>query len=249
MTPFSARLTLLGFLALVGAFAANALFLQEPLDRDARVTGSVAQSGQDSAARPAATKEQAAEAAPKGDLQTIARQARDAEAESRPSAAKRPAAPPPPEVVRAIQRELAFRNYAIDRRDGELDQATRLAILNYQYDTGLPLTGQPSEELLKHILFGPFQSAPDVARVRRLENDRDLVANVQRILSGLGFGNLSDSGRLGPDTREALREFAAFRDLPLDARLSPRLLLELADVTDAPLRPGSVNQSQNFSQP
>ncbi len=252
MTPFSARLTFFGFLCLAGAIATNALYFQEPLDGNPRITGSVAQKGeQRTAVRPAETgQDKPSEAAPKGNLQPIApvadRQRPDLEHEQHerlPSARTTPANErqmPPEEVIRAIQRELAYRSYLVNRRDGKLDTSTRLAILNYQYDAGMTLTGRPSESVLKNILFGPFQAASESRRIARLEADRALVARVQRILSQLGFGNLPESGRVGAETRQSLREFAAFRDLPEDGRLSPRLLLELADVTDEPLAGGSV---------
>ncbi|RIA55310.1 peptidoglycan-binding domain-containing protein [Dichotomicrobium thermohalophilum] len=252
MTPFSARLTFFGFVCLAGAIATNALYFQEPLERDSQITGSVSEGREQqlSARTPQSASEEPAQAAPKGDLQPIAG-SKDQERPSLRSAppqrtpAERAAPPsagtmPAEEVIRAIQRELAYRNYLVNRRDGNLDTSTRIAILNYQYDNRMILTGRPSESVLKHILFGPFQAAPESGRIARLEADRALVARVQRLLSRLGFGNLPESGRVGADTRDALREFAAFRDLPRDGRLSPRLLLELADVTDKPLAGGGV---------
>jgi len=254
MTPFRARLTFLGFVVLTGAISVNALYMQQPLETRSDVTGSVN--------KPSDTKRvegrhqndvgQPPAAAPKGDLQTLgSRVSPDRPAQPSPARPKASGIPPaeatppsadaagpmpPDEVIRAIQRELTYRNYAVDRRDGQLDTATRMAILNYQFDAGLSLTGLPSEELLKHILFGPLQNAAEGNRTARIESDRALVASVQRVLSRLGFGNLPETGRLGPRTRKALEDFAAFRDLPRDGHLSPRLLLDLAIVTDEPLR-------------
>jgi peptidoglycan hydrolase-like protein with peptidoglycan-binding domain len=249
MTPFSARLTFFGFVCLAGAIATNALYFQEPLEKNREITGSVPQSERLEAQAPAQTDEpeEPAEAAPKGDLQPIAGSAERAVPDTRPPSAiaRTPsqARMPAPEVVRAIQRELAYRNYIVNRRNGQLDTSTRIAILNYQYDNGMILTGRPSESVLEHILFGPFQAAPERGRIARLEADGALVARVQRTLSRLGFGNLPENGRLDAQTRDALREFAAFRDLPRDGRLSPRLLLELADVTDEPLAGRGVAMS------
>ncbi|MFP4537341.1 MAG: peptidoglycan-binding domain-containing protein [Dichotomicrobium sp.] len=256
MTPFSARLIFLGFLALAGAITTNALYFQEPLETKSGVTGSVAETEEKAARTLREKAETPAETGETNDRQPAGRSAKadrgvPPEDANRSSAARQTAARQPQaetaaprvaparatseEVIRAIQRELAYRNYAIDRRDGKLDVATRLAILNYQYDADMPLTGRPSEGVLENILFGPFQAAPDDRRVARIEADGALVARVQTLLSRLGFANLPRSGRLGADTRRALREFAAFRDLEPDGRLTPRLLLELADVTDEPL--------------
>ena len=242
MTPFSARLTFFGFVCLAGAITANALYFQQPLESRLQSTGSVVESEtQDSPARaPHSATDAPAQAAAKGDLQPIAGSAdqkRHTTRGTQPNREPNGAAAPTTDraVIRAIQRELAYRNYELNRRDGQLDTSTKLAILNYQYDSSMDLTGQPSESLLEVILFGPLQAAPDSSRTGRLEADQALVARVQRILSRLGFGNLPDNGRIEADTREALRAFAAFRDLPQDGSLSSRLLLALADVTDEPL--------------
>jgi len=264
MTPFSARLTLVSFLLLAGAIATNALYMQAPLETNSRVTGSVTEPAKpDEAERTAKTsrpqRTQPRQAAPKGDLQAersgfannTARE-NDIRRTSAPEDLTEPdAAPaplPPEDVIRAIQRELAFRNYALGRPDGRLDTATRLAILNYQYDAGLRLTGRPSEAVLKDILFGSFQGAASDRRVAQLEADGTLVARVQRVLSRLGFGNLAGNGRLGAETRAALREFAAFRDLPRDGRLSPRLLLELVEITDEPLARGGARSASELDR-
>jgi len=242
MTPFSARLTFFGFVCLAGAIAANALYFQEPLENRLQSTGSVSEpETRDSLPRaPQSAAEKPAQAAAKGDLQPIAGSAdqkRPTMPRAQPTRQANQGTTPTADraVIRAIQRELAYRNYVVNRRDGQLETSTRLAILNYQYDNGMVLTGQPSQSLLEGILFGPLQAAPDSGRAERLEADQALVARVQRILSRLGFGNLQDHGRLEADTREALRAFAAFSDLPRDGRLSSRLLLALADVTDEPL--------------
>lgn len=262
MTPFSARLTLVSFLVLAGAIATNALYLQTPLETNSRVTGSVTKPAKPdeperTAASPRPERIRPRQAAPKGDLQAERsgaanstardndiRRAPATESLSDPDADPVPL--PPEEVIRAIQRELAFRNYSVGRRDGRLDTSTRLAILNYQYDAGLRLTGRPSEAVLKDILFGPFQGAASDRRVAQLEADGALVARVQRVLSRLGFGNLAESGRLDAETRAALREFAAFRDLPRDGRLSPRLLIELVEVTDEPLARGGAQSARQL---
>jgi len=251
MTPFSARLTFLGFFCLAGAIAANALYFQEQLDSNPRVTGSVPQSRNEQAeARPPANAlDGSGQSAPKGNLRPIAGGADADSAMTRTRSAEsddgsgRGSPMLRAEVVRAIQRELAYRDYAVDRRDGQLDTSTRVAILNYQYDTGMALTGRPSESLLKQILFSSFQAAPRGGRTARLEADRALIVRVQRVLSRLGFGNLKETGQVDRSTRRGLREFAAFRDLPRDGRVSSRLLLELADVTAQPLAGGRIEVS------
>jgi len=263
MTPLTARLTFLGVVALSGAITANALYFQQPMETQPSVTGSMTESGSASSRSDAPANERPPEkgAAQKADRRATlqqpdagiegsssdidrdgAGQSRAAPAEPDPLHIERipPRGAPDAElpsrhVIRAIQRELAYRDYSLDRRDGSLDLATRIAILTYQYDAGMILTGRPSKQLLEHILFGSIQSARERGRMVRLQSDRALVVRVQRVLSRLGFGNLPENGRLGPDTRQALRDFAAFRDLPRDDRLRPRLLLALTDLADEAL--------------
>jgi peptidoglycan hydrolase-like protein with peptidoglycan-binding domain len=52
-----------------------------------------------------------------------------------------------------VQRELGRRGYKPGIPNGEADAATRSAIMAYQHDHGLPLTGEPSDALLKAIVF------------------------------------------------------------------------------------------------
>jgi hypothetical protein len=258
MTPLAARLTFLGLIVLAGAISANALYMQPPAETRQAVekqkseqeqVGSITAREADSPAAKRAvapyreTEERSARpASPEQPRQTRAGRPRSETAREERATPRRRASPEPPrrEVVRAIQRELSHRDYPIDRRDGDVDLSTRLAILLYEYDSQLTLTGRPSEVLLEQILFGPFRGAGAEPPVTRFETDRELVANVQRVLSRLGFANLESTGQLGPDTRSALREFAHFRDLRPDGRLTPRLLLELADVSDEPIVQGEL---------
>jgi peptidoglycan hydrolase-like protein with peptidoglycan-binding domain len=257
MKPLSARVAFLGFLFLVGAIATNALYFQRTPESEteaARSTTAAARSaGRDSASRPARKtgrlekrRKAAAEAAQKSARRDYTGALPPDE--STPPSASLSTPMPPREVIRGIQRELAHRDYQPERTDGRLDLSTRVAILNYQYDSGVALSGRPSEDLLKQILFGPYFSAGTGNRLVRLENDEALVGQVQGILSRLGFASLAEDGRMDRETRQALRKFARFRDLRADGRLSPRLLLELADLTDERLIGGRKARNGRIKQ-
>lgn len=260
MRPLAARLTFFGFLLLAGAIAANALYMQpvpEARDGAGRTDPQAARSPD--AAAPADDVDPARRsgpAEPRADpdvspatVGQSARPAQDRTASAPPRAprGRRPAPPAPrPAIVRAIQRELAHRDYAIEQRDGRNDTQTRLAILQYQYDTGATLTGRPSEALLESILFGPFEAASRADPVAQLEADERLVASVQGALSRLGFASLEQNGRMGSQTRDALRQFAEFVGLRPDGRLSPRVLLELIDMTEEAISPGGSRTGERF---
>jgi len=235
MRPIFARLAFGGFIVLSGAIATNALYFQQPMETKSHVTGSVSSELAKDAPRPASESDR--KPSTSAPLQSKQKPADEQKARPAPKTSKAPSR----DVVRAIQRELAQRNYEVARRDGRLDVSTRLAILNYQYQAGLKLTGKPSEAILRQILFGPYEVAQKNARIARLEADRALVGRVKRILSGLGFANLKANGRMSAATRRALRQFAQFRDLRPDGRLSPRLLLELSDITDEPIVRGRAD--------
>jgi hypothetical protein len=57
------------------------------------------------------------------------------------------------DVIRAVQRELSQRGYKPGVPSGVATAATRRAIMAFQHDHGLPPTGEPSEALLKAIVF------------------------------------------------------------------------------------------------
>ena len=65
-----------------------------------------------------------------------------------------PAKGAPQQLVTAIQRELAARGYARGPADGKLSDETRKAIAAFEKEHGLPVTGAPSDELLRRILLG-----------------------------------------------------------------------------------------------
>ena len=67
-----------------------------------------------------------------------------------------PSSPPgeTSETIRAIQRELQARGYEAGAADGVSGLVTRAAIMAYEHDNGLPLSGAADEALLKVVLLG-----------------------------------------------------------------------------------------------
>ena len=68
-------------------------------------------------------------------------------------------------------------------------------MLAYEFDNGMPLTGEPAEALLKHILFD-LNQAPRGAFADRAEANQRLVMEIQKALLGLGFFRGVLSGRM-----------------------------------------------------
>ncbi|MGO8953859.1 MAG: peptidoglycan-binding domain-containing protein [Rhodomicrobium sp.] len=132
----------------------------------------------------------------------------------------------------ALQRELARHGYA-----DQLAQTNglRLAVLAYEFDNGMPLTGEPAEALLKHILFD-LNQAPRGIFADRAEANQKLVTEIQKTLLGLGFFRGALSGRMDVWTAGAVRDFERHRRLPLTGRLSETTLLELIAYSGQPLQ-------------
>jgi hypothetical protein len=129
-----------------------------------------------------------------------------------------------PRLQVALERELGRRGYSDELR--RQTKGLKLAVLAYEFDNGLPLTGEPTQALLKRILFDMNQG-PRGAFADRAELNPQLVIETQRMLTGLGFFRGTFSGRVDVWTSNAIRDFERHRGLPLTGRLAGETLLEL----------------------
>jgi peptidoglycan hydrolase-like protein with peptidoglycan-binding domain len=138
------------------------------------------------------------------------------------------ATPDQGDTVRAIQRELHLRGYLTGSHDGVAGLVTRAAIMAFEHDNGLPLTAEPSEELLKRILLGPAAVPASSTPSKGPRGQSELVIRtVQQSLSGLGYNTGRADGRLGEDTLRAIRDFEADNAMPETGRVSGHLLARL----------------------
>jgi peptidoglycan hydrolase-like protein with peptidoglycan-binding domain len=143
------------------------------------------------------------------------------------------------DTIRAIQRELRQRGYGALVSDGRLRLATRAAIMAYEYDHGLPLTGQASEPLLARILFGGAPAAdPAAAGKVRSAEAQEVVRSVQQWLAALGYQPGAPDGQLQAETIRAIREFEMDKGLVPKGRISAELVGQLA----APLAPPRLSR-------
>ncbi len=133
------------------------------------------------------------------------------------------------ETVRAIQRELQLKGYQPGAADGVPGLTTRAAIMAFEHDYGLPLTGEAHDRLLKAILFGASSSgAAKHAAVPPTAGAQTVIRTVQQTLSALGYAKGPVDGQIGPDTIRAIRAFEAQAGLPETGRISGTLLSRLA---------------------
>ncbi|HWJ19380.1 MAG TPA: peptidoglycan-binding domain-containing protein, partial [Geobacterales bacterium] len=209
MTRLQARLTLFTVMAIFAATASNALFLQ---DRARLLNGSGLPSTAVSLTQLSADK-----AAP----------------DNAGASALLEEDPKAPRLHIALQRELARRGYANQLR--ARPNGLRLAVLAYEFDNSLPLTGEPTEALLKRVLFDGNQG-PRGSFTDRAEINAKLVMEAQRMLAGLGFFRGTFSGRIDVWTSNAIKDFERHRGIPQTGRLTDQTLLELISYSGQPIR-------------
>ncbi len=224
------RLVFLGFIGLTGLITYNALYLQEL--RNQTVVAKVMR-GTIPPARPAAAALTAAEPAK---LRAVTTDMPPVQVQEEPQ-----------QLVMAIQRELAARGYNAGAADGKLGEETRKAITAFQKEKGLPVTGEPSDELLRYILLGEsvpagpntgsVASTTDTTEVAKPSPKSDLtVKQLQQVLADLGYAPGPVDGAMGRETERALTAFQRDRKLTADGRITPELLEEIRSVTGRDLK-------------
>ncbi len=206
------RLGMFAFLLLTSAFAANLLMFQ-PID-GRKVANKTMPA-------PLAVAEKASDVAT-GSL-VILNAAKQGTEESQPSSK----AAASPDVVRAIQRELLARGYETGTADGMPGLVTRAAIMAYQADHGLTLTGTPSDSLLQNVLLGASNGTPKKPGEPSPEAEQ-VIRTVQQSLASLGYSPGSVDGHLGEQTVRTIREFEIDQGLPQSGRISGQLVARLA---------------------
>lgn len=241
MTPGQARVALLSFLLVTAGVAFNALHLQTKPATAARATV------ERPPIRPVLDRgRKTAEVNDAGLTALI-----EANAEPRPLRIARfapdtskidpaPAGPDPEadaETIRAIQRELKLRGYGPIAGDGSMGIATRAAIMAFEHDQGLALSGEASEWLLRRILLGGVEgpgatgngsAGAGAGKVRSVQAEQ-VIRTVQQWLAGLGYQPGRADGRLGEDTVKAIRDFEMDRGLVPRGRVSAELVTRLSE--------------------
>lgn len=133
------------------------------------------------------------------------------------------------ETTRAVQRELDARDYSIGTDDGVAGLVTRAAIMAYEYDHSLALTGEPTEFLLRTIVLGSANpQTATAANLRIGPYAEQVIRTTQQSLLGLGYGPMKVDGFLGEATVRAIRRFEREQGLPETGRISGLMVARLA---------------------
>ncbi len=239
MLPKRVTVPLIAFLVLSGGVGANVFFLQASGGR-----GMFSGRGIDAAAWNIAAIE-AAEFG--GETGSIGQSKSEGSANGLDLAALAASTQPASggdkaEVTRAIQRELQIRGYETGARDGVIGTMTRGAIMAYEHDHGMPLTGQPGDELLKAIVLGEAGKAGARSAKPQTAEAREVIGNVQRSLAKLGYKAGSPTGSMTPETVRAVRAFETDQALPVSGRISGPLIARLERLSGTGRVTGRANR-------
>jgi peptidoglycan hydrolase-like protein with peptidoglycan-binding domain len=139
------------------------------------------------------------------------------------------------DVVTAIQKALVDNGFGPLVVNGAAGPLTRAAVMGYEYEHGLALTGEASERLLKRLRgeadLKPKRE-PDSRRIVTREAEQ-VVLIVQKSLQMLGHGSGKIDGRLTADTDVAIRSFEAELKLTPSGRITADLFSRLARAVGA----------------
>lgn len=223
MTKLSMRLGAAAFVVLAAGVAINMMLLQSADPRRAK-------SAAERARKPAPVA--AAAAIPAGPAPAEAsRSAKAAQAKPAPETVAQTAAPVGSDLVKQIQRELAARGYET-AVDGNIGLVTRAAIMAFETDRGLPVTAEPSPQLLKAITSGTARmvAASSMPRGATTKEAEQVIRTVQQSLAALSYLPGKIDGRMGEETVRAIREFEMDQSLPETGRISGQLVSRLAGI-------------------
>lgn len=135
-------------------------------------------------------------------------------------------------TIKGVQAELVRKGYEPGQADGTAGLVTRAAVMAYQHDQGLPLTAEPSPEILAHLRHGT--SAPgaavglDANAPRNAGQAEQVIRAVQQALRKLGYLASAPDGLVSDDTVRAIREFEMDGGLVPSGRISGPLVARLA---------------------
>lgn len=181
-----------------------------------------------------------------------------------PAATKQSAATPAPgqwraepkrdELVAQVQTALAERDLYDGVVDGVMGPGTASAIRAFEHGQGIAQTGEASEKTLAALMTAPMrkeakapaarpaaqptaqaQAAAQPATTGSTTPNPKLMA-AQRALAKIGYGPVSIDGKMGAETRNAIKSFERDRNLPETGELGPQVVRALQQMTGAPIQ-------------
>jgi peptidoglycan hydrolase-like protein with peptidoglycan-binding domain len=135
------------------------------------------------------------------------------------------------DTVRAVQEALNQAGYGPIEADGVMRQPTRAAIMAFEHDQGVGLTGEASQSLLKQLVFGtpdaPSAEAGGEIEVRSPHAEA-IIKQVQQSLSTRGYEPGAVDGQISSETVAAICTFETDQGLVPKGRISAEVLERLS---------------------
>jgi N-acetylmuramoyl-L-alanine amidase len=136
--------------------------------------------------------------------------------------------------VRDIQDRLTALGYeCLPDAPGEFDAGTTEAVVAFQRKRGVAADGIVGPDTWRALWEASYKLGDRLLWLRRPMLRGDDVADLQRMLNGLGFDAGKVDGIFGPDTSRAVLEFQHNRGMAEDGICGPVLTTELHLITRA----------------
>lgn len=141
------------------------------------------------------------------------------------------------DTVRTIQRELKDLNLYPGQPDGKVSPLVHAAIVAYEQAQALPITGEPTQALVRDLIVGPSgrvtqASAHGLGVVAGSPADK-LIRDVRQKLVALGYPAGQMEGRLSVDLTQSIRAFERDNGMSPTGRISAHLVLQIQRSTAA----------------
>lgn len=171
-----------------------------------------------------------ASAAPRSDVKPAAAPASDDVDVAKAAESAAHTAPPLAEsdraLVSAIRLELKTRGYAVGSSSGGLDLEARAAIIAFEADNDMRLTGEASQTLLHRLLLGATGAEANIGSPPAPRAE-EVIHSVQASLKRAGHPDLKTDGQMTQETIETVRAFERSHNMKVTGRVSGELVAKL----------------------
>ena len=166
--------------------------------------------------------------------------------------AHRAEAPKRSDLVEQVQTALAERNLYDGVVDGLKGEETAAAIRAFEQSQGMAQTGEASEKILAALMTAPIRRAESASTSKPAAAPRaqtqapastgststaeGRLMAAQRALAKIGYGPVSIDGKMGAETRNAIKAFERDRGMPETGELTPPVVRALAAQTGAQIQ-------------
>lgn len=134
------------------------------------------------------------------------------------------------ETIKYTQNKLNNLGYSCGEAGGELNESTINAIIDFQKDYNLTLTGTVNEEVLKKLeSFEIGNESETDGKSDSILNDSDKIFQLQNYLNKMGYGCGLPDGIYGDKTEESLKQYMSDYNVEWNGEVTEVLLETLAN--------------------